>query len=906
MRSETTLRVVWCIAFLTAITGAASRGQASASPTIGPTMQFDIPPEPVGSALNALAIQTHQQILFTPEIATGKMTQGVRGTLTPDQALSQLLAGTGLSSAKSSDGMILVSQSDAKGASAPSGPPSAPVGAPNDQSPVRATPTQESSGHLEEITVTARRMEEALIDAPVAVVALSPKQLELDDVTDLKKLGDLVPQLMIGNYGAGQGAVLTIRGIGSNPADFGLDPSVLVVVDGVPVSSGSVITTTLFDMKEAQVMEGPQSLFFGKNSPAGVISLSTANPTDTVEGYAKAGYEFVADERFGEGAISGPIVDTLNGRVAFRFDAMDGWVRNVAAPIADPLNPSVTFPGATQGASQPEGHNYAGRVALEWKPSDDFDATLKFSPSQQTSNGEDAYFQEYCTGNARPTALGYPEPGVCQQANQVAVSSQAPVYAANFPYADGGTNYTVSDVYLASLTLDKKFSDVNLVSTTGYYDTTYSSYQAGHGPYAWLGDGLHRFFDEFTEELRANTQLPGPVNFMGGIYFEHSNNADFNSFSLLNAVFNTAANNYSTSNFTAHGNGQYESAFGQVRWNIISSVELAAGVRYSHDKKSSTLENIYNNPAAAALGLPLYPENQPIPVNTSSNNWSPEVTLSWHPLPSQTLYVGYKRGYQAGGISNPAILYGYADVYGYNNSQDLTFKPETVDGFEGGYKADLFDHTLRIGLDAYHYEYHDLQVISQNAQYFIFLLSNAGSAITQGGDASFEWAALTHFTLHGSVGYNDAYYRSYEAAECYPGETAAQGCVGGVQSLTGAALTRAPKYTSNLGADYKARIFDGWTADISADGWYTSKYQAITDNDPGGMQSAYWRLNTALRVAPDSERFAVSIIGRNLTHSNYLITSDNYPLGGNNQFLGSFGRPAEVILQAEYNFGKRE
>jgi len=752
---------------------------------------------------------------------------------------------------------------------------------------------------LAEVVVTARLIKESLVHAPVAVVAITPRQLQLNDATDLQKIGELSPQVMIGTYGTGSGAVLTIRGISSNPTDAGLDPSVLVVVDGVPVSNGSIVTSSVFDMQEVQVMSGPQALFFGKNSPAGVISLTTADPTRTLQGYVQAGYELVAREEFGEGAISGPITDTLGARLAFRVDHTEGWLRNIAGPATDPLDPSVTFPGAIQGSREPGGHNYAGRLTLSWQPSDTFQAKLKVNLDDQWVNDVIGYSEEYCTGGATsPLELGIPTPPAdCQKNMTKASTAQAPEFAANFPYGNGGVPYALSNITLASLNLTKTFDEVSLTSVTGYYNQTHSAYQGGFGPFALLTDGDHRHFDVLTEELRANTHLSGPVNFMGGLYFEHSNREWFNAPDILNAAPDPSVNNYSTAELMAYGKDKYYSAFGQVRWDIIPSVELAAGARYSHDARNSSLVNLTVNPVASAIGLDLYPKGEVLPVTSGSHNVSPEVTLAWHPKPTATVYAAFKRGFQAGGISNPAFL------YSYNNAQNMQFGPETTQGFEVGYKATVLENRLRFDLNAYRYTYHDLQVISQNAQFFTFLISNAGAARTQGAQASFEWQPLDQLDLRGNVGYNDAYYLSYKGAECYPGQTAAQGCgADGTQDLSGAPLTRAPKVTFNVGGDYKTKFVYGWTADWSLNAAYSSSYQAGTDNAAGGIQPAYWRLNAAVRFLSPDGNFAFSVIGRDLTNSYYLITSDNGPLRANNDYLGFFDRPREVILQAEYHF----
>jgi iron complex outermembrane receptor protein len=750
---------------------------------------------------------------------------------------------------------------------------------------------------LEEITVTGRRTAESLQNVPVAEVVLSPKELENNDVTDLSKLAELVPQVMIGTYGTGTGAVLTIRGISTNPVDSGLDQSVLVVVDGVPLSNGSIVTSSLFDMRQVEVMEGPQALFFGKNSPAGVISLSTADPTNKLEGYVKAGYEFVADERFGEGAISGPLTDTLKARFAFRVDQMDGWIRNVAVPVTDPTNPSVTFPGATMGLSLPKGHDYAGRLTLLWTPSDDFDATAKVTLNDQTVNGNTATFEMYCTGNSTvPVELGFPETGSDCKKNQVVnVSSEAPQFTVNFPYANNGVPYQTSDIILASLALNKRFNDVTLTSTTGYYNQTHSGFASDFGPFSLINSSDHRQYDLVTEELRANTGFSGPVNFMGGLYFEHSDRKWFNAADLLNLAINPSVNNYTTSETASNGKDNYYSVFGQVRWNIIPSVELAAGARYSHDARDTALVNLAVNPVAAALGLDLNPQGQVLPVHTGSDNVSPEVTLTWHPDRDQTLYGAFKEGYKAGGISNPALF------YAWNTSQNLTFGPEKTLGGEVGYKADFLDHSLRMDLTAYRYRYESLQVVIVQAQFFSFQLANAGVARTQGVQGSLEWLATERLTFKGNLGYNDATYLNYPGAQCYAGQTAAQGCVGGAQDLSGMPLNRAPKINFDVGADYKARL-PGWTADMSVDGAYSSSYQAASDYAPGGIQPAFWRLNAAVHFMPDHGNFKFSVIGRNLTNSYYLVTSDSASLRANNDYVGVFNRPREVVVQAEYRF----
>jgi hemoglobin/transferrin/lactoferrin receptor protein len=88
--------------------------QAADLSAASPLILFNISAQTLAAALDAFALQTHQQILFPPELVRGKMTRGVKGTLSSDAALSEILAGTGLAFSRSSSGVILVSQTDSR------------------------------------------------------------------------------------------------------------------------------------------------------------------------------------------------------------------------------------------------------------------------------------------------------------------------------------------------------------------------------------------------------------------------------------------------------------------------------------------------------------------------------------------------------------------------------------------------------------------------------------------------------------------------------------------------------------------------------------------------------------------------------------------------------------------------
>jgi outer membrane receptor protein involved in Fe transport len=441
-----------------------------------------------------------------------------------------------------------------------------------------------------------------------------------------------------------------------------------------------------------------------------------------------------------------------------------------------------------------------------------------------------------------------------------------------------------------ALTLNKRINDFSLTSTTGYYDQYHRAGNPGaEDEFATIWDVESEVYRVVNEDLHLNTDFSGPINFMLGGYFEHSYRYWFNAPDILN-IFNPAIGNYTTTITTTTTDGDTYSAFGQLRWKILPNLEFAGGARFERDTKTSSLENLSNN-LNSFLGSTLYPQGEVLNVPYARDNVSPEATLTWKPVSSQTIYAAYKTGYKSGGISSAGLLDATA------TSSNLVLGPEEVKGFEVGYKADLLANTLRLGLTAYDYNYDGLQVTARDATLFSFIILNAAKARTSGVEGSFDWRATNSLSFNGNIGYNRARFLEFPNAPCYVGQTEDEGCVGGVQNLAGRPLNRAPNVTFKLGADYKAQIVQGWISDLSTSAAYSSSYQTGTDYASAEMQSAFWLINAAIHISPESEKYQLSLIGRNLTNTYYKVISFPQALGNPGQFEGYFNQPRAVALE---------
>src|SRR3990167_996152 len=189
----------------------------------------------------------------------------------------------------------------------------------------------EASTALPEVIVTARKRDENIQNIPVAMTALSGEQLDALSVRTIEEISATTPTLAVSRGSSGSGATISLRGIGSTYTSIGIEQSVAVNVDGVYYGQGRIINEGFFDMRQVEILKGPQALFFGKNATAGVLSFTSANPGSEFEAMGRVGYEFNSKTPSIEAVVSGPVSDTLGLRMAVRAARMDGgYVENRA------------------------------------------------------------------------------------------------------------------------------------------------------------------------------------------------------------------------------------------------------------------------------------------------------------------------------------------------------------------------------------------------------------------------------------------------------------------------------------------------------------------------------------------------------------------------------------------------
>lgn len=713
--------------------------------------------------------------------------------------------------------------------------------------------SEKSPNALEEIVVSARKREESALSVPVTLTALTGAQLQQRAFASFDDLNTMVPQLQMGEQAISvQGGSISIRGISSGDSNTTGDQAVSFNIDGAEVARSTVRRMAEMDISQIEVLKGPQALFFGKNSPGGIISVHTADPTPDFQASASAAYEVVGHETTGQGYISGPITDTLGIRIAGYASYLDGWARNTLVP--DGLQ-------APTQVNTPHDQEEAFRITLKSNPSDRFDARFKFNYGYRHTEGIDENSQYvYCP-------LGKPQlgdPSNCQPGNLTDHAVSGPNFAAVDPYLDGG-EYLFQEQILSSLEMNYKLTDSLLLTsvTSWYYVHFNSSVNANQSAYLVYLDHSRPQINEQSEELRLGSDFKGPLNFTAGGLVGLSSFRDHAADGLF------ADDPYLLDDFSIHQKGRSYSFFGEGRWDIIDSLELSGGGRYSHEQKAFDISGL-------AEGSPPY-------QNESFHNFSPEVSATWRPTSKLTLYTSYREGFLSGGYN----------VYG------VPYGQETTKGVEGGLKTSLLDDTLHADFAAYTYDTTGLQVSLINGA--IVTTVNAGESRVRGAEGDLSWKTpVRGLSLSSAAGYNQGRYLNFNTG-CYTGQTIAAGCnlgPGGgaysVQSLAGRPLVHAPAWTYTGGPVYQMGIGRALELAVSGEASYTSSYYTVAQESPGSRIDGYWLLNSTVRLSSDNG-WELALIGKNLTNKYYFISASEVYGSGTGTGTAGPATPADLF-----------
>lgn len=791
-----------------------------------------------------------------------------------------------------------------------------------------AAAAQEGVTTLSEITVTAQKRTESLQDVPIAVSAVSGTKIAEAGIMKIEDLKNYVPTLFMTETAIGNN--ISIRGIfsGVNP---GFEQSVGTYVDGVYRGRPQQTRAPFLDLERVEVLRGPQSILFGKNSVAGALNITTARPTDEFDAMVSALYEPRYKEKEYSAHISGPFSDRFRGRLAARYREMDGAIYNATLATDDPGRKETT-----------------ARAWLE------FDVTDNVTTSLKAEHGEfDVTGRQIEITTELPAAAG---PFTGRTYSQILTAfGQSPTVlnnTADYVRSSNG-DFSKNDTDEFVLQVDWQVGENTVTSVTGYSEYKFDElcdcdFTGGNVFNVAMGEK----FDQTSQEIRLTSPTGGKLEYILGAYYETSN-LDFHdsiqvaSNSVLVPLLNsnpalcagafanptpppcgragTMIANTGTPRVFSQDAKSY-SAFAQLSVNISEEFRTTFGLRYSNENKDAsrvfTVTDINGAPLTglqAALAPAVYrlvfnarPHN--LSGSRSEDKLLPSINVEWKPSDSTMLYLGWRQGAKSGGFdarSNnspipptpvctaPGVPAGCTPLNGIGSFE---FQEEKSDSLEMGAKLNL-GGSFELNAAFYVTDFKNLQVSTFDGV-LGFNVRNAGKAKVKGLELDTRWQATQNLMFTSSVAYTDFEFKDY-IGQCFFGQPSNAG--DGLNcNYSGKTNEFVAPWVATLGANYTRPIFSNLMMHLGFDVYYTGEYFVAPTLDPKQKQESYYKVNGRVGVSDADGSWDVSIIGKNLFNEQILPYGNDTPLAG--RTFGAFSawrfveQGSTVALQGTVRF----
>ena len=769
---------------------------------------------------------------------------------------------------------------------------------------------------LEEIVVTARKIEENLMEVPLAITAFSSADLEAADMSTLEDIQLFTPSFFFSNQQGGSGRndrssnSLTFRGLflGSNT---GISAGGLMFIDGAPIIGAQ--PPSVVDMERVEILKGPQAAYFGRSTFVGAINFVSKDPADEFGGRITAEYG-----RFGSNetnlVLEGPVVPgKMNMRVSGRHYAQGGGYTNAA-------NPSVTFGDRETNSIS---------TSIVFTPTDNLKIKAYVNyfedndgPPAQAALKDESY---NCSPGGRPgyycgTLPSVGEFGLDLISGDYIINAQLQdtlfnppdswtVFDPNFN-THGGTR---RNAFQADLRMDYDHdSGYSFSSLTAFHtdkqqtilDLNYRDFHDIPNPLAFLGPPRLPHFNttllnqgkqkDISQELRITSPQDERLRWTLGFNYLDAHSPGGTVYgNLIFGPFFTGS--------IVERDVETPAVFGAGYYDITEELTLGLEARYQWDK-------ISEQTLVGGGGVPL--PNAPL-LAATFKSFSPRVTLDYNYAENSTAYALFSRGFRPGGF-NSLLVNESADTIAAINAAvsgaGVTYAEEKIDNYEVGLKSSWLDGRARTTIALYYMEWlngqnQSLIAVSQGGVNNLFSITiNNGLAKLKGIEFEGQFQATENLTLSGSLGYNDSKYvdstPAFVCSQCNE--------ITGSGDATGNELPYSPKVSWSLAASYTDELNADWDWFSRAD--WAHQGSKWADQANIAKSSAYDVVN--LRAGIRQENFSIEAFLLNaLDHDEFTQARQGIDLKtfgpfapDNNEIRVSLPNRRAWGIRASYNF----
>jgi len=709
--------------------------QATPADYMSHTVAFNIPVQPVESALLSLSKQAHIQIVVSPGVISGSISHAVLGNKSIRDALALILQDTGLRYSTVGNS-ISVTLAQAPVDDYPAGEDltggefqvpdgqdrELPLSEGNHSRPRNADSTDVArpnkiSVGLEEVLVTAQKRSERLLDVPAAISAISGDRLESLQASSLADFSGYAPGFTMENQGGPGQNFLVMRGLATSDGSTS-GPLVATYIDDLPVSSsngearGSNFGWDLvpYDIERIEVLRGPQGTLYGADALGGIVKYVLRKPSldefnaqiggsvESVKGGSEPGYGAHASMNF-------PLLGNMLGvRASGFYRRSTGYIDNIGTDTKD------------ANRSRESG----GRISALWKPAENVSvqATVlaqDVNTADQTGVSIDATTRQPAYGSLTNTTY-FP-----------------------MPYVQQARNYSLSinwELSFATLTNAASWSQIRYRFDQ---DLTNSFGALAPSPDDLVDYTIRDKSSKFTEEVRLTSPERQQMQWLAGAFYTREGSREDGTIPVFTATYVPLAsdNLFIYSNNTTF---KERALFANLRWKFNDRFDAGAGGRYSQNTETDcTPESagLFGGGAVPCAGRPYF----------HSTTWSADGRL--HLDQDSMFYVRYATGYRPGGCNNGCVTNDKLQVTG-------AFGADRTVNYEFGFKGQFLDQRLQADLAIFRIKWLDIQVTQVNSLN-IYSTVNGSEASSTGFELATVYRPLDHFMLQGTLSFTDAF-----------------------------------------------------------------------------------------------------------------------------------------------------
>ena len=735
------------------------------------------------------------------------------------------------------------------------------------------------AGTIEEIIVTAQKRAQSVQDVPIAITSLTGEEVDALGMRTAADVQYQIPGLIVSYSSTNAIPNFVLRGVGLNDFTAIQSSPVAVHVDEVYYGNSTLLNFQLFDIERVEALKGPQGTLYGRNSTGGSVNFFSNKPTEEFEAGLDLGYANYEAYTV-EGFVSGPLSETLSGRLSFNVSQQDG------GPFT---HPSLGEIG--------ELDRYAVRGQLLWDVSEDLSAHLLVFGGQDDSEGNQYEGVPTFTNDAEFNICGPVMAGDLEPSDACSFDGEGAILR------DDDDPYTLQkalinrdeiDAFGVVFSADYDLGFATLTSISAYNTADRKSQEDADGTVVRSIDvGYETDFEQFTEELRLSSPGDGRWVWTIGLFYS----AD---------ELETPRTETDAGDFDFRQNHAYIletdsfAAFWHNEFRLTERFSVTAGIRYTDEERSfkgGTINVDFGSgptgngdfvaspgPLPGDYSDPAIFDEAYIDEEISFNEVSWSVGASMDISDTVMVYAGISNGFKSGGFIGDITV------------QEILQEPydeETLTAYEVGLKADLLEGALRWNTSLFYYDYEDailaLSVDGTGVVDSLLINENAADAEVYGVESEIWYAPTEDLDIKFGVTYLDT---ETEGIPTSPFNVQ--------ERLDGNELPYAPEFSANGLVRYQAHIADGWTGRAQFDFTTRSDHWGESDNINVSKLDGYTLLNARVGLGSETGNWSVGVWCKNLTDKEYFIYVNNLQAFGSILRTPGFPRTYGVDLSLRF------